>query len=95
MDAQLGVAALALVVFSVFTLSQATRGDVPGNPGYFVDRQIIDAVLGLVGMYALARIDYSRFRELRVGIYTFLCVSVTLVFFFGFAARGSRRAFDL
>jgi rod shape determining protein RodA len=95
MDAGLGFAALALVAFSVFTLGQATQGDVPGNPGYFVDRQIIYAVLGLIGMYALARIDYSRFRELRVGIYTFLCASVTLVFFFGFAARGSRRAFDL
>ncbi len=95
MDAQLGFAALALVAFSVFTLGQATQGDVPGNPGYFVDRQIIYAVLGLTGMYVLARIDYSRFRELRVGIYTFLCASVTLVFFFGFAARGSRRAFDL
>jgi rod shape determining protein RodA len=95
MDAQLGFAALALVAFSVFTLGQATQGDVPGSPGYFVDRQIVYAVLGLIGMYVLARIDYSRFRELRVGIYTFLCVSVTLVFFFGFAARGSRRAFDL
>lgn len=95
MDAQLGFAALALIAFSVFTLGQATQGDVPGSPGYFVDRQIIYAVLGLIGMYVLARIDYSRFRELRVGIYTFLCVSVTLVFFFGFAARGSRRAFDL
>lgn len=95
MDAGLGFAALALVAFSVFTLGQATQGDVPGNPGYFVDRQIIYALLGLVGMYVLARIDYSRFRELRVGIYTFLCVSVSLVFVFGFAARGSRRSFDL
>ncbi|HXS46604.1 MAG TPA: FtsW/RodA/SpoVE family cell cycle protein, partial [Solirubrobacterales bacterium] len=95
MDAGLGLAALALVAFSVFTLGQATQGDVPGNPGYFVDRQIIYAVLGLIGMYVLARIDYSRFRELRVGIYTFLCVSVALVFVFGFAARGSRRAFEL
>ena len=41
------------------------------------------------------RIDYSRFRELRVGLYTFLCVSISLVFVFGFAAKGSRRAFDL
>jgi rod shape determining protein RodA len=43
----------------------------------------------------LARIDYSRFRELRVGIYTFLCTSIALIFVFGFAAKGSRRAFDL
>ncbi|HEY8083500.1 MAG TPA: rod shape-determining protein RodA [Solirubrobacterales bacterium] len=95
MDATLSLAAVALAVFGIFTLEQATLNDVPGSPGYFVDRQAIYAMIGLICMYTLARIDYSRFRELRVGIYTFLCVSVSLVFVFGFAARGSRRAFDL
>jgi rod shape determining protein RodA len=95
MDAPLAFFAAGLAAFSVFTLSQSTLHDVPGSPNYFVDRQVIYAVLGIVGMYLLARIDYSRFRELRVGIYTFLCVSVSLVFVFGFAARGSQRAFDL
>ncbi len=95
MDAALGLSALALVAFGVFTLGQATLHDVPGNPHYFVDRQVTYALLGLAGMYLLARVDYSRFRELRVGIYTFLCVSVSLVFVFGVAARGSRRAFEL
>ncbi len=95
MDWPLAGAAIGLVAFSVFTLGQATSHDVPGSPGYFVDRQLIYAVLGVVGMLALARIDYSRFRELRVGIYTFLCVSIALVFVFGFAAMGSRRSFDL
>ncbi|HEU4599183.1 MAG TPA: FtsW/RodA/SpoVE family cell cycle protein, partial [Solirubrobacterales bacterium] len=69
--------------------------DVPGSPDYYVERQAIYAVLGIVGMVVLTRIDYSRFRELRVGLYTFLCTSVALVFVFGFAARGSRRAFEL
>ncbi len=95
MDGPLFLFAGALAAFSVFTLSQSTLHDVPGSPNYFVDRQAIYCVLGIVGMYLLARIDYSRFRELRVGIYTFLCVSISLVFVFGFAARGSRRAFDL
>ncbi len=95
MDAPLMLSAVGLAVFSVFTLSQTTLHDVPGSPNYFVDRQAIYAALGIVGMYLLTRIDYSRFRELRVGIYTFLCVSISLVFVFGFAARGSRRAFDL
>ena len=95
MDATLGIAAAGLVAFSVFVLGQATRHDIPGEPNYYLDRQAIYAVLGLAGMYLLARIDYSRFRELRVGLYTFLCVSVALVFVFGFAARGSRRAFEL
>ncbi|HET6570365.1 MAG TPA: rod shape-determining protein RodA [Solirubrobacterales bacterium] len=95
MDATLGVAAAGLVAFSVFVLGQATKHDIPGDPSYYLDRQAIYAVLGLAGMYLLARIDYSRFRELRVGIYTFLCVGVALVFVFGFAARGSRRSFEL
>jgi rod shape determining protein RodA len=95
MDGALALSGIALAVFSVFTLSQATLHDVPGDPYYFADRQGIYAGLGVVGMYLLARIDYSRFRELRVGIYTFLCVSISLVFVFGFAARGSRRSFEL
>jgi rod shape determining protein RodA len=95
MDGALFFAAISLVVLSVFVLDQTTASDVPGDPGYFSDRQTIYAVLGIAGMYLLARVDYSRFRELRVGIYTFLCVSISLVFVFGFAARGSRRAFDL
>lgn len=94
-DWPLALAALALVAFSIFTLGQATSEDVPGSPGYYLDRQAIYAVLGVIGMVLLSRIDYSRFRELRVGIYTFLCVSVSMVFLFGFAARGSRRSFEL
>jgi rod shape determining protein RodA len=95
MDWPLTIATVALAAFSIFTLGQATTHDVSGSPGYYVDRQTIYAVLGLIGMVLLTRIDYSIFRELRVGIYTFLCASVALVFVFGFAARGSRRAFEL
>lgn len=94
MDWTLTLSALALIAFSLLTLGQATQNDVPGSPNYFLERQAIYALLGIVGMVLMTRIDYSRFRELRVGIYTFLCASVTLVFFFGFAARGSRRAFE-
>jgi rod shape determining protein RodA len=93
-DWPLALAALALAAFSVFTLGQATQNDIPGDSRYYLDRQAIYCLLGVVGMLVVARIDYSRFRELRVGIYTFLCVSVSLVFVFGFAARGSRRAFE-
>jgi rod shape determining protein RodA len=95
MDWPLTIAALGLIAFSVLTLGQATQSDVPGDPDYFLKRQAIYALLGIVGMLVLTRIDYSRFRELRVGIYTFLCAAISLVFVFGFAARGSRRAFEL
>jgi rod shape determining protein RodA len=94
LDWPLAFAVVALAAFSVFTLGQATQSDVPGDPRYFVDRQAIYCVLGLIGMLAMTRVDYSRFRELRVGIYTFLCASIAMVFLFGFTARGSRRAIE-
>ena len=95
MDGTLALFGMLLVAFSVFTLAQATLHDVPGDPYYYAERQGVYGVIGLIGMFLLTRIDYSRFRELRVGIYTFLCVSISLVFVFGFAARGSRRSFEL
>jgi rod shape determining protein RodA len=95
LDWPLMVSALGLMAFSLLTLGQATQNDVPGSPNYFLERQTMYALLGIVGMVLVTRIDYSRFRELRVGIYTFLCTSIALVFVFGFAARGSRRAFEL
>jgi len=87
--------AIGLIIFSVFTLGQATTHDVPGSPNYYVERQAIYGIAGVVGMLILSRIDYSRFRELRVGIYTFVCVSIGLVFVLGEAALGSRRSFEL
>ena len=52
MDWPLSLAAVALVAFSVFTLAQATQNDVPGSPNYYVDRQAIYGVLGVIGMFA-------------------------------------------
>ena len=95
MDPFLLFAAVALVGFSIFTLAEATLHDVPGSPYYYVERQSIYAGLGLLGLFLLSQIDYSRFRELRVGIYTLMFASIGLVFLFGAAARGSRRAFNL
>src|ERR1700743_2598170 len=95
MDWVLTFSAIGLIAFSVFTLGQATTHDVPGSPNYYVERQAIYGIAGVIGMLILGRIDFSRCRELRVGIYTFLCASIALVFVFGFAALGSRRSFEL
>jgi rod shape determining protein RodA len=95
MDWFLTFAAVGLIGFSVFTLGQATTQDVPGSPNYYVERQAIYGIVGLIGMVILSRIDYSRFRELRVGIYTFMCASIAGVFVLGAAALGSRRSFEL
>ena len=76
LDPLLLVAAIGLIAFSVLTLALTTQGDVPGDPYYYAIRQAIYGVIGIALMLALARIDYSRFRELRVGIYTLMIVSI-------------------
>ena len=95
LDFPLLAGAVALIAFSIFTLGEATAEDVPGDPYYYVIRQAIYAVLGIALMLAVARVDYSRFRELRVGLYSALIVSILLVFVFAEATRGSRRWIEL
>jgi rod shape determining protein RodA len=95
MDPLLSVAAIGLIIFSVVTLAAATEGDVPGEPLYFVIRQSIYAAIGIAAMLALTRVDYSRFRELRVGLYTAMISGIILVLMLGSATRGSRRWIEL
>jgi rod shape determining protein RodA len=95
LDPILLVAGIALIAFSIYTLGVATSEDVPGNPYYYVVRQSIYAVVGIALMLAVARVDYSRFRELRVGIYTAMVATILLVFVFAEATRGSHRWIEL
>jgi rod shape determining protein RodA len=95
LDGWLLAAALGLIGFSIFTLAAATRDDIPGDPLYFVLRQSVYAVIGICLMFAVTRIDYSRFREIRVGVYSAMFAAITLVLLFGAAARGSRRWIEL
>jgi rod shape determining protein RodA len=95
LDLGLAVAVLGLIGFSIYTLGVSTANDVPGEPYYYVIRQSIYAVVGLALMLSLARIDYSRFRELRVGIYTVMIGTILLVLVLGEATRGSRRWIEL
>jgi rod shape determining protein RodA len=95
LDPLLVVATLGLIGFSLFTLKAVTGGDVPHDPNYYVIRQAMYAVLGIAFMLAIARVDYSRFRELRVGLYTAMMSSIVLVLLLGQATRGSRRWIQL
>ena len=95
MDGWLMLAALGLIGFSIFTLATATTQDVEGQPLYFVVRQSAYAIVGLILLFGVAGMDYSRFRELRVGVYTAMIVAITFVLIFGAAARGSRRRIEL
>jgi len=94
-DGWLLAAAFGLIAFSIFTLAVATPDAIQGQPLYFAIRQTLYALVGIVLMLAVAKVDYSRFREIRVGIYSLMIASICLVLVFGAAARGSRRWIEL
>jgi rod shape determining protein RodA len=94
-DMLLLFAAVALIACSVYVIGSATRGDIPGDPNFYVYRQAAYGAVGLVLMLVLSRVDYSRFREWRAGLYVFMIAAILVVFAAGTAARGSRRAIDI
>jgi rod shape determining protein RodA len=94
LDPLLLVATLGLVAAGVFVVQKATADDIPGDPNYYMYRQLTYAAVGLVLMYVLSRIDYSRLREWRIGLYGFMIAGILLVYAMGVSARGSRRAIE-
>jgi rod shape determining protein RodA len=90
MDPLLLVATLGLVACSLIALHGATQNDFPDDPNYYVTRQAIYAGVGLVLMYGVSRIDYSRLRELRYPIYGVLLVSISSVLVIAQATRGAK-----
>ena len=69
MDPLLLLAALGLGACSLLTLKGATRTLNPGHPLYYVERQGIYFGLGLAVALLLARLDYTRLREYKYGLY--------------------------
>jgi rod shape determining protein RodA len=69
MDPLLFLAALGLAACSLITLKGATRSLNPGHPLYYVERQGIYFGIGLALALVLARLDYSRLREYKYGLY--------------------------
>src|SRR5919112_201937 len=94
-DVLLLLAVLGLMACSVYTLGTATEDDIQGSPHYYVIRQAVYGGVGITLMLLVARFDYSRLRELKLGLYGVALASIGLVFLLGAAARGSRRWIEL
>ncbi len=94
-DPLLALAAIGLMAASLVTLHASTRTDVPGDPNYYVTRQGVFFGLGIVLAIVLSRIDYSRLRELKYGVYALMIFGLLAVLAIGGDTRGSRRAIQL
>ncbi len=89
-DPLLILAALGLIACSLVTLKGATHNSIQGQPLFYVERQAIYAVLGLALALLISRIDYSRLREYKYGLFG-LIVVLNIVVFGMPAIRGSHR----
>jgi rod shape determining protein RodA len=94
-DPLLVLGTIGLAVCSLVVIAGATKDDIPGQPGYYVTRQAVYFGVGVVLMAVLSRIDYSRLRELKYGIYAVLMVTILAVLALGATAKGAQRAIQL
>jgi rod shape determining protein RodA len=91
-DPLLTLAVIGLGIFSLATLAGATRHFIPGQPRYYVDRQATYLIVGMLLMVAISRVNYSRLRHYKYGIYVVLIFSILAVLGLGHSAEGAQRA---
>src|SRR3954453_19309089 len=88
-DPILFLAVIGLCIGSLLTIAGATADDIPGQPPFYVPRQAIFFAVGMVVALVLSRVDYSRLREVKYGVYGALIASIVAVQLLGSVSRGS------
>ena len=61
------------------------------DPAYYFKKQLFASALGVIGMYAVAKIDYRRLFALAPWFYAASLALSTAVLFFGSEYNGSKR----
>jgi rod shape determining protein RodA len=89
------VAVVAISALSVFIVGEATRNDVPGNPRFYVDRQILFIAVGAVFMVIATRLNLDRLARWAWGLWGGLLGALAVVFVVGTAVKGSNRWIDI
>ena len=65
------------------------------DPAYYFKKQLFASALGVIGMYAVAKIDYRRLFALAPWFYAASLALSTAVLFFGSEYNGSVKAWPL
>jgi rod shape determining protein RodA len=88
-------AVVGLVVFGLYAIAGITRHDVTGSPHYFLIRQVLFALVGIVGLAIAVAVDVGWYRRFWRTIYGGTAAVMVLVFLAGPVTRGSHRWIDL
>ena len=95
LDWVLLLAVAAITGFSLFVVGRSTENDIAGDPRFYLDRQILFVVLGVVGMAVAMRVNLDHVSRWAWALWTVLIGSLLVVFALGEATRGSHRWIDI
>ena len=88
--------AVALISgLSIFIVGEATTNDVPGDPSFYVNRQILFITVGTVLMIVATRLNLDKLARWAWGLWGGLLGSLAVVFVVGTAVKGSNRWIDI
>jgi rod shape determining protein RodA len=87
--------ALALVGYGLWAIAGITHHDIVGNERYYVTRQAVYAVIGLIGLVVAVLIDPDVYRERWRYIFGGAAFLILIVLLQGSVVRGSKRWLDL
>jgi rod shape determining protein RodA len=85
----------ALVAVGLWGVAGITKFDVPNDPTYYLNRQILYAVVGGVVLVVAALIDPDVYRRYWRAIFGGTAALIAIVFLVGHAANGSTRWISL
>jgi rod shape determining protein RodA len=97
LDPILIVATLLIGVFGCVMVYTVTRDPLQAaglSPEYYLKKQAIFMVIGLVVMAAVAAIDYRRYRDLAAPIYVLCVLALLAVYAVGHKSRGAQAWFQ-
>jgi rod shape determining protein RodA len=94
LDVVLAVATMLVACIGVVMVYTATRGTLVTqglDPHYYLKRQALFVVMGVVAMAVVALIDYRRFESVAMLLYGLTVLALLGVFVVGSHALGSQR----
>lgn len=86
---------VAISILGIIIIMSATENNITGDPLYYVRRQVMFGVIGLVFTFLMLSVDYHHYARLSHYFYAFNIFLLILVLFIGRQAGGAQRWIDL
>ncbi len=86
---------LGLGIITVLSASSPTALSKTGNSYQYVEKQIISAVIGIILMFTLSKMDYKIWQKNYKVIFTICIILLFAVGIMGVGAKGATRWLDL